>query len=87
MKTQSTNTGEEPSSLHNRNHTRHTHATPIQNTTLYNDGTTHIKQYRSKLVHPIGSPCTNNHCSTRYKQSFRHTNQKAATDQDSRHND
>ena len=38
-----------------------------------------------------GSPCANNHCSTRYEQSFRHnkhthTNQKAATDKHSRHN-
>ena len=36
-------------------------------------------------------PCANNHCSTRYEQSFRHnkhthTNQKAATDKHSRHN-
>ena len=35
-------TGEEPSSLHN---CKHTHATQIQNTTLYSDGTTHIKQH------------------------------------------
>ena len=34
-------TGEEPSSLHNRKHTKHTHATRVQNTTLYSDGTTH----------------------------------------------
>ena len=34
-------TGEEPSSLHNSKHTKHTHATRVQNTTLYNDGTTH----------------------------------------------
>ena len=38
-----------------------------------------------------GSPCANNHCSTRYAQSFRHnkhthTYQKAATNQHSRHN-
>ena len=32
-----------PSSLHNNNHTKHTHATRVQNTTLYSDGTTHIK--------------------------------------------
>ena len=53
--------------------------------------TTHIKQHRSKRVQPNGSPCANNHCSTRYEQSFRHnkhthTNQKAATDKHSRHN-
>ena len=35
-------------------------------------------------VQPNGSPCANNHCSTRYGQSLRHnkhthTNQKAAT--------
>ena len=45
----------------------------------------HTKQHRSKRVQPNGSPCANNHCSTRYEQSFRHnkdthTNQKAATD-------
>ena len=54
-------------------------------------GTTHTKQHRSKRVQPNGSPCANNHCSTRYEQSFRHnkhthTNQKAATDKHSRHN-
>ena len=36
-------TGEEPSSLHNSKHTKHTHATQVQNTTLYRDGTTHTK--------------------------------------------
>ena len=41
-------------------------ATRVQNTTLYSDGTTHIKQNRSKGVQPNGSPCANNHCSTRY---------------------
>ena len=44
----------------------------------------------SKRIQPNGSPCANNHCSTRYEQSFRHnkhthTNQKAATDKHSRH--
>ena len=37
-------TGEEPSSLHN---SKHTHATIVQNTPLYSDGTTHIKYHRS----------------------------------------
>ena len=65
--------------------------TPIQNTTFYSDGTTHTKQHRRKRVQPNGSPCANNHCSTRYEQSIRHnkhthTNQKAATDKHSRHN-
>ena len=36
-------TGEELSSLHNSKHTKHTHATWVQNTTLYSDGTTHTK--------------------------------------------
>ena len=36
-------TGEEPSSLHNNKRTKHTHATWVQNTTLYSDGTTHTK--------------------------------------------
>ena len=36
-------TGEEPSSLHNSKHTKHTHATRVQNTTLYSDCTTHTK--------------------------------------------
>ena len=49
-------TGEEPSSLHNRKHIKHTHATRVQNTTLYSDGTTHIKQQRSKGVQPNCSP-------------------------------
>ena len=70
---------------------KHAHATRVQNTTFYSDGTTHTKQHRSKRVQPNGSPCVNNHCSTRYEQSFRHnkhthTNQKAATDKHSRHN-
>ena len=52
---------------------------------------THCKQHRCKGVPPNGSPCANNHCSTRYEQSFRHnkhtyTYQEAATDQDTRHN-
>ena len=71
--------------------TKHTNATRVQNTTLYSDGTTHSKQHRSKGVQPNGSPCANNHCSTRYEQSFRHnkhthTYQKASTEQHSRHN-
>ena len=42
------NTGEEYSSLHNSKHTKHTHGTRVQNTTLYSDGTTHC----SKGVQP-----------------------------------
>ena len=39
----------------------------------------------------MAPPCANNHCSTRYEQSFKHskhtyTNQKAATNNHSRHN-
>ena len=80
-------TGEEHSSLHNGKHTRHTHTTRIQNTTLYSDGTTYIEQHRSKGVHPNAPPpCANNHCRIRYEQCFRHnkhthTNQKAASDE------
>ena len=46
-------TGDEPSyiCLHNRKHTKHTHAT--QHST---DGTTHSKQHRIKGVQPNGSP-------------------------------
>ena len=62
-------TGEGPSSLHNR---KHTHTPRVQNTTLYSDGTTHSKQHRSNGVQPNGSPCANNHCSTLHEQSFRH---------------
>ena len=84
-------TGEEPYSLHNRKHTKHTHATRVQHTPLYSDATTHSKQHRINGVQPNGSPCANNNCSTRYEQSFRqnkhtHTYQKAATDQDFMHN-
>ena len=60
-------TEEEPSSLHS---SKHTHATWVQTTTLYSDGTTSIKQPRSKGVQPNGSPYANNHCSTLYEQSF-----------------
>ena len=34
---------EEPSSLHNSKHTKHTHATRVQNTILYSDDTTPTK--------------------------------------------
>ena len=47
---------------------KHTHATRVQCTTLYSDGTTHSKQHRSKGVQPNGSPCVNSHCSTQYEQ-------------------
>ena len=47
--------GEEPSSLHNRKHTKHTHATWVPNTTLYSNGTTHTK-HRSKGVQPNSYP-------------------------------
>ena len=78
-------TGEEPYSLHNSKQPKLPHAIRVQNTTLHSDGTIHIKQYRSKGVQAIGSPCATNHCSTRYEQSFRrnkhtHPNQKAVTD-------
>ena len=63
-------TGEEHSPFHNSKQTKHTHATRVQNTTLYSDGTTYIKQHRRKEVQPKGSPCENNHCGTRYEQSF-----------------
>ena len=66
------NIAEEPSSLHNSKHTKYIYATRVQNTTLYNHGTTHIKQHRRKAVHPNGSPCADNHCSTRYDQNVRH---------------
>ena len=49
-------TGEEPSSLHNSKHTKYTHATWVQNTTLYSDSTTHAKYHRNKGVQPNGSP-------------------------------
>ena len=44
----------------------------------------HTLNNRSKGVQPNGSPCVNNHCSTRYEQSSRHnkhthTNQKVTT--------
>ena len=51
-----TTTTEEPSSLHNSKHTKHTHAIRVQNT-LNN-------------TIPNGSLCANNHCSTQYEQSF-----------------
>ena len=75
----------------NCKHTKPTHATRVQNTTLYSDGTAHSKQHRSKGVKPNGSPYANNHCSTQYERSFRHyklthTYQKAATDQHYRQN-
>ena len=49
-------TGEDHSSLHNSKHTKHTHTTRVQNTTLYSDVTTHSKQCRSTWVQPNGSP-------------------------------
>ena len=49
-------TGEEPSSLHNSKHTKHTHATRVQNTTLYSDGTTHTKNTVTKGLNQMASP-------------------------------
>ena len=49
--------------------------TRVQTTTLYSDGTTHIKQHRRKGGQPNGCPWANNHCSTRYEQTFRHNKQ------------
>ena len=46
-------TGEEHFSLHNSKHTKHTHTTRVQNTTLYSDDTTHSKQHRSKGVNQM----------------------------------
>ena len=43
-----------PPYLHNSEHTKHTHETRVQNTRLYSDDTTHIKQHRSVL--PNASP-------------------------------
>ena len=63
-------TGEEPSSVHNSKHTQHTHATRVQNTTLYSDGITHSKQHRSKGVQPNGSPCANNHVALDMSKAF-----------------
>ena len=63
-------TGVESSSLYNSKHTKQTHATWVQNTTLYSDGTAHIKQHCSKDVQPNSSRCVNNHCSTPYKKAF-----------------
>ena len=45
----------------------------------------------AKGFNQMAPPCTNNHCNTRYKQSFRHnththTNQKGATDQHTSNN-
>ena len=54
----------------NSKHTKHTHATRVQNTTQYSYGTTHIKQHRSNGVQPNGSPCVDHHCSTRYEKIF-----------------
>ena len=40
--------------------------------TLYSNGIIYSKQHRSKGDQPNGSPCANNHCYTRYEQSYRH---------------
>ena len=49
-------TGEEPSSLHNSKHTKHTHATWVQNTTLYRDGTTHTNNTVAKGFSQMALP-------------------------------
>ena len=49
-------TAEEPSSLHDSKHSKHTHATRVQNTTLYSDDTTHSKQHRNKGIQPMAPP-------------------------------
>ena len=58
MRSNCKDTGEEPTSLHNSKHNRHTHAIRVQNTTHYSDGTTHSKQHPSKGVQPNGSSHT-----------------------------
>ena len=49
-------TGGEYSSLYNTKHTKHTHATRVQNTTLYSDGTTHSKQHHNKGLNQMAPP-------------------------------
>ena len=76
-------TGEEPSSLHNSKHTKHTHATRLQTqhstvAVLHTLNNTVAKGFKQMTY-----PCANNHCSTRYEQSYRHnkhthTSQKTA---------
>ena len=63
--------------------------TPMQHRYKTQHSTVTVR-HSSKGVQPNGSPCVNNHCGTRYEQSFRHnkhthTYQKAATYQYSRH--
>ena len=84
-------TREAPSSLHNSkdNNTPTQHGYKTQPSTVIALHT--LLNNTVKKVQPIGSPCANNNCSTRYEQSFRHnkhthTNQKAATVQHSMHN-
>ena len=86
-------TGEEPSSLHNSKHTKHTHATRVQNTTLYSDDTTlhTLNNTVEKGYNQMAPPARTITVAFRYEQSFRHnkhthTNKKAATDKHSRHN-
>ena len=73
-----------PTSLHSNKNARYTHVAQVKDTALYSDGTTHIKQHRSKGFNQMAPPAANNHCITRYGQSFRHnkhtyTDQKTAT--------
>ena len=48
-------TGEEPSSLYYSKHTKHTHVTWVQNTTLYSDGITHTNTV-AKGFNQMASP-------------------------------
>ena len=48
--------GEEPSSLHNSKHTKQTHATRVQNTTLYSDGTHTLNNTVAKGFHQMAPP-------------------------------
>ena len=82
-------TGEEPSSLPNSKHTKHTqHGYETQQSTVTALDTLNntVAKGSTKWL-----SCANNHCSTRYEQIFQHnkhthTNQRTATTQDSRHN-
>ena len=67
---------EEPSSLHNSKHIKHTQAIRLQNTTLYIDNITHNKLHRSKGVQHTTQKATTDQHSRHNHKVYRNLHQE-----------
>ena len=63
-------TGEEPSSLHNSKHTKHAHATRVQNTTLYSDGIHTLNNTVAKGFNQMAPPARTNNVALDISKAF-----------------